>query len=85
MRFDVLVEIQLRPGIADPEGATIERSVGALGFAGVGGVRSGKAVRFHVDAGDEPAARAVVDELCRRFLINPVIETALVSLEAAPA
>lgn len=81
MRFDVLVEVQLRPGIADPQGATIERSLPALGFTGVAGVRAGKAIRFSMDAGDETAARAEVDELCRRFLINPVIEEAAVSLE----
>jgi phosphoribosylformylglycinamidine synthase PurS subunit len=81
-RFDVLVEVQLREGIADPEGTTIERSVTALGFAGVGGVRSGKAIRFHVDAADEEAARHLVDGLCQRFLINPVIETAAVTVHA---
>ena len=33
------VEVQLRPGIADPEGATIERALPALGFDGVAHVR----------------------------------------------
>ncbi len=82
MRFPVLVEVRLRPGIADPQGATIQRALPALGFAGVGDVRVGKAIRFDVDAPDEPAARRRVDELCRRFLTNPVIEDAAVSVEA---
>ena len=34
-RYDVQVEVRLRPGIADPEGATIERSLPALGFDGI--------------------------------------------------
>ena len=34
MRFSARVEVQLRPGIADPEGATIERALPALGFEG---------------------------------------------------
>ncbi len=84
-RFDVLVEVQLRAGIADPEGTTIERSVAALGFAGVSGVRSGKAIRFLVDAGDEAAARSLVDDLCRRFLVNPVVETAAVTVNGPVA
>jgi phosphoribosylformylglycinamidine synthase PurS subunit len=79
-RFDVLVEVHLREGIADPEGTTIERSVAALGFAGVSEVRSGKAIRFQVDAGDEAGARHLVDDLCQRFLTNPVIETAAVTV-----
>src|ERR1700741_4175398 len=52
-RFAVLVEVALRPGIADPEGATIERALPALGFGGISGVRAGKAFRFTVDAADE--------------------------------
>ncbi len=88
-RFDVLVEVSLRPGIADPQGATIERSLPALGFDGVEGVRVGKAIRLRVEAADEGTARGRVEELCRRFLTNPVIEDSRIELsstdgEAAP-
>jgi phosphoribosylformylglycinamidine synthase PurS subunit len=81
--FDVLVEVRLRGGIADPQGATIERSLPTLGYDGVRGVRVGKAIRFALDAVDEAAARAEVQEMCDRFLTNPVIEDAVVTLEAA--
>ncbi len=80
--FDVLVEVRLRPGIADPQGATIERSLAALGFAGVRDVRVGKAVRFTLDAADEASARDQVAELCRRLLANPVMEDTEVTLAA---
>jgi phosphoribosylformylglycinamidine synthase PurS subunit len=80
MRFPVLVEVRLRPDVADPQGATIERSLPALGFVGVDGVRVGKAIRFTVDADDEQSARARVEELCHRFLTNPVIEDAEVTI-----
>ena len=80
--FSVHVEVSQRPGIADPEGATIERSLPALGFDEVSGVRVGKAIRFTVEADDEAAARARVTELCERFLTNPVIEDATIELTA---
>jgi phosphoribosylformylglycinamidine synthase len=83
MTFDVVVEVQLRPGIADPQGSTIERSLPALGFDGVRAVRVGKSIRFELDADDETSARAEVDELCRRFLTNPVIEDATFTVTAA--
>lgn len=82
-RFSALVEVMLRPGIADPQGTTIERALPALGFDGISGVRSGKSFRFEVDAADEEAARREVEELCRRFLTNPVIEDSNVTLEPA--
>ena len=79
-RFDVLVEVQLRRGIADPQGPTIERALPALGFDSVREVRVGKAIRFTIEAADEAAARGAVDELCKRFLTNPVIEDAEVTV-----
>ena len=85
MNFDVLVEVRLRPGIADPQGATIERTLPALGFGGVHSVTVGKAIRFTVDAAVETAARRRVDELCQRFLANPVIEDALVTVSTPTA
>ncbi len=83
MPFSVLVEVRLKPGIADPQGATIERSLPALGYAEVRGVHVGKAIRFAIDGDDEPAARERVEDLCRRFLTNPVIEDAVITLERA--
>lgn len=81
-QFNVLVEVRLRPGIADPQGSTIERALPALGFDAVHDVRVGKAIRLTIEAPDEAAARGQVDELCKRFLANPVIEDSVVTLEA---
>jgi phosphoribosylformylglycinamidine synthase len=85
MTFSVQVEVRLRPGIADPQGATIERSLPTLGFEGVRDVRVGKSIRFTVAHDDEQAARAEVEDMCARFLTNPVIEDAHVRLERVEA
>ncbi len=81
--FDVTVEVRLREGIADPEGATIERSLPALGFNGVSGVRVGKCLRFCLEASDEAEARRQVEVMCERFLANPVIEDTAIALSPA--
>lgn len=73
-RFNVRVEVTHREGIADPAGATIERALPALGFDGITGVHVGKSIRFTIDAPDEGAARGEIEEMCKRFLTNPVIE-----------
>lgn len=78
--FDVIVEVSLREGIADPEGLTIERALPALGFNGVSDVRVGKSLRFVVEASDEPEARSQVESMCDRFLANPVIEDVNITL-----
>ena len=83
MRFSARVEVRLRPGIADPEGATIERALPALGFDGVRHVRAGRSFSFEVEAADEASARTRAEELAHRLLANPVIEES--RLELAPA
>lgn len=85
MTFDVVVEVRLRSGVADPEGSTIERALPALGFDGVSGVSVGKSIRFGLEAADEASARAEVEDLCRRFLTNPVIEDSSVTIQQVDA
>lgn len=82
MRFVARVEVSLRPGIADPEGATIERALPALGFDEVHDVRAGRSFRFSVEADDEASARARAEELAHRLLANPVIEQSHLELAA---
>ena len=83
MRFDVLVDVRLRGGIADPAGATIERALPALGYEGVTEVSVGKTVRFTIEAADATEATTRAEDLCSSFLTNPVIEDASVTVEVA--
>jgi phosphoribosylformylglycinamidine synthase subunit PurS len=71
-RFEVVV--MLKPGMADPQGKAVEDSLPHMGWSGVTGVRVGKHVELTVDAGSADQARAVVEEVARRLLSNPVIE-----------
>jgi phosphoribosylformylglycinamidine synthase len=80
MRYEAQVEITHLPGIADPQGATIERALPALGYDNVSQVRVGKSIRLVVETPDEATARAQVDEMCRRLLANPVIESYAIEL-----
>ena len=80
MSYSATVDVMLKPGIADPQGQTIERAMPALGFEGVSEVRVGKRITLTVDATDADAARAKVEEMCERLLANPVIESYEVSV-----
>ena len=80
MRFEARVEVTHLPGILDPQGATIERALPALGYDNVSEVKVGKSIRLLVDAADESTARVQVDEMCQRLLANPVIEAYDISL-----
>ncbi|MHB8827836.1 MAG: phosphoribosylformylglycinamidine synthase subunit PurS [Acidimicrobiales bacterium] len=82
MNYPIIVDVTLREGIADPEGATIERALPALGFTGVAHVRTGKTFRFGVEADSESDAVDIARSLAERLLSNPVIERAVARLEA---
>jgi phosphoribosylformylglycinamidine synthase subunit PurS len=71
-RFEVVV--MLKPGLADPQGKTVEDALPTMGWAGVDGVRVGRHVELTVDAPTEDEARARVEEIADRLLSNPVIE-----------
>ena len=76
MNYPIIVDVTLREGIADPEGATIERALPALGFNGISHVRAGKSFRMNIDAEDESSALAIAAALAQRLLSKPVIENA---------
>lgn len=80
MRYQVRVDVTHLPGVLDPQGATVERALPALGYDNVTEIRIGKSIRLVVEAPDEAAAQAQVVEMCDRLLANPVIEAYEISL-----
>ncbi|MFL5768015.1 MAG: phosphoribosylformylglycinamidine synthase subunit PurS [Actinomycetota bacterium] len=72
LRFEVVVT--LKPALLDPQGKAVEGSVPAMGWTNVRDVRVGKVVELTVDAPDEAAGRAQVEDMAARLLSNPVIE-----------
>jgi phosphoribosylformylglycinamidine synthase len=68
------VNVTPKPGILDPQGKAVERSLPHLGIAGVSGVRVGRRVELTVAAEDGAAARSIVDRLASELLSNPLME-----------
>ena len=83
MRARVIVT--LKSGVLDPQGKAIEGALPHLGWTNVSDVRVGKFVELAVEAEDEEAARAQVEEMSRRLLANPVIEDVRISSTSEPA
>ena len=73
--FTVEVKVGLKKGVSDPEGANTRKSLELLGFDQIRSVQSLKVYRMEVDAGSEEEARALVEDMCRKLLTNPVIHT----------
>ena len=75
------VRIELKPGVADPEGANTKKALELLGFKGLKAVKTVHAFTLDLDAASEADAKAQVDEMCKRLLVNPVIHVPRVGLQ----
>ena len=83
MRYEVRIDVTHVPGVLDPQGATVERALPALGYDNVSEVSIAKTIRLALDADSPDAARVQVDDMCRRLLANPVIERYTVEIDEA--
>jgi phosphoribosylformylglycinamidine synthase len=69
-----IVNIQLKPGVLDPQGKAVHHALGALGFKDVKSVRIGKQIVLELEQSDPKKAHEEVKEMCEELLANTVIE-----------
>jgi phosphoribosylformylglycinamidine synthase subunit PurS len=78
------IHVTLKPGVNDPQGLAIAGGLRSLNFAGVKEVRAGRYLEVRLEAAGHQEAERQVDEMCRRLLTNPVIETYRFEVVEAP-
>ena len=67
------IRIELKKGVADPEGKNTQKTLESLGFGGISSVKTVKLFEVEIDApADEAVAKG--EEMCRKLLANPVIQ-----------
>ncbi|MFC1787217.1 phosphoribosylformylglycinamidine synthase subunit PurS [Halobacteriota archaeon] len=69
------VTIILKKGVADPEGSNVKKSLNLLGFDDVRNVRTMKTFRIDIATEDREKAKKDIDDMCKKLLANPVIQT----------
>jgi phosphoribosylformylglycinamidine synthase subunit PurS len=75
------VFVTLKPGVLDPAGKAVEKSLHTLGFSEAHGVRLGKYVELDVQETDRTRAKERVEEMCRKLLANTVVENFKVEVD----
>ncbi len=68
-----IVYIHLKDGVLDPQGKSIAQAMGNMGYNEFSSVRSGR--YFELECDSRPDLDKRIDEVCRKLLSNPVIET----------
>ena len=76
-----IIHVGLKPGVLDPQGRAIPRSLNDLGFEEVTAARQGKVIELDLTGEDPAAAETRVNEMCEKLLANTVIESYRVEIE----
>ena len=69
-----------KKAVLDPQGKTVQNALAHMGYGGIGAVHVGKYLEIEL-TGEREAARQQLDEACRKFLSNPVIEDYRLEIE----
>jgi phosphoribosylformylglycinamidine synthase len=80
--FLVELVVKPRPGVYDPQGAAVEEALRAMGQSDLSVHCVGRYLSMSLAAATEAEARARAEEMCRRLLVNPNLETYELTLEA---
>ena len=70
----IKVIVTLKSGVLDPQGKAIQQTLNGMGFANIKEVRQGKYFDIDIDENDEQKAKLSVEEICKKLLVNQVIE-----------
>lgn len=68
------VTVYPRSEVLDPQGKAIEAALGRLGFDQVSEVRAGKSFEIVLQGVDGSGATEVLEQMCRKLLVNEVVE-----------
>ena len=72
MKFSVTVT--LKKDVLDPQGKVVQNTLVNMGMKNLKSIRQGKHFEIEVNENDEISAKSKVDEMCKKLLVNLIIE-----------
>lgn len=72
MRVRILVSF--KDSVLDPQGQTVKNALHTMGYAAVKDVRQGKVFEIELERITKKEAEALIPEIARKVLANPIIE-----------
>ena len=68
------VTVTLKKDVLDPQGKVVQNTLINLGMNNVKNIRQGKHFEIEVDENDEIMAKKKIDIMCKKLLVNLIIE-----------
>ena len=72
MKFSVTVT--LKKDVLDPQGKVVQNTLINMGMKKLKNLRQGKHFEIEVIESDQVVAKNIVDEMCKKLLVNLIIE-----------
>ena len=72
MKFSVTVI--LKKDVLDPQGKVVQNTLMNLGMDNLKSIRQGKFFEIEIDEKNKDIAQQKVDEMCKKLLVNLIIE-----------
>ena len=72
MKFSVTVT--LKKDVLDPQGKVVQNTLVNMGMKNLKNIRQGKHFEIEVDENELSLAEKKVDEMCKKLLVNLIIE-----------
>ena len=68
------VTVTLKKDVLDPQGKVVQNTLINMGMNNLKSIRQGKNFEIDVDENDQLEAEKKVDEMCKKLLVNLIIE-----------
>ena len=68
------VTVTLKKDVLDPQGKVVQNTLVNMGMNNLKSIRQGKHFEIEVNENDEVDAKSKVDEMCKKLLVNLIIE-----------
>ena len=74
------VTVTLKKYVLDPQGKVVQNTLINLGMQNLKNIRQGKYFEIEVDESDTARAEKNVDDMCKKLLVNLIIEDYKINL-----
>jgi phosphoribosylformylglycinamidine synthase len=68
------VTVTLKKDVLDPQGKVVQNTLLNMGMDKLKSIRQGKHFEIEVNENNESIARNKIDEMCKKLLVNLIIE-----------
>tara|TARA_B100001057_G_scaffold341014_1_gene341842 strand:+ start:134 stop:412 length:279 start_codon:yes stop_codon:yes gene_type:complete len=68
------VTVTLKKDVLDPQGKVVKNTLVNMGMSNLKNVRQGKHFEIEIDENDMEVAQKKIDEMCKKLLVNLIIE-----------